>query len=110
MFKAGGLTQLQMSTLYAILLGREWDLDLDNEFKLEGGDGESDWIFRFPSNMTSLLANSPVSKLDDARIKWAATEEMGVDPKEIFDLMAGLHKLARHAIACQKSMYLWFSL
>jgi hypothetical protein len=109
-FKAGGLIPMHLEILWAILQGREWDVDLIDEFEQVGGNGESDWTVRFPSGLTSILAEATPGQLDAARIKWAAVEEMSADPKELIDLMNGLQRLAKNAIASDRSMYLWGSL
>ena len=43
-------------------------------------------------------------------MQWAATEELQVDADELRPVVLDLQRLARQAIAEQKSVYLWGSL
>ncbi|WP_447773364.1 hypothetical protein [Variovorax boronicumulans] len=105
-----GLTDLEVGTLWAILEGKEWDADL-HELENDEGDDEGDsWLFRFPDRLVQLLAHAEHSALEAALHQWAETEELQVDADELRPVVFDLQRLARQAIAEQKSVYLWGSL
>ncbi|QOF80066.1 hypothetical protein [Variovorax sp. 38R] len=106
-----GLTDLEVGTLWAILEGKEWDADLHELESDEGGDDEGDsWLFRFPDRLVQLLAHAEHSALEAALHQWAETEELQVDADELRPVVLDLQRLAKQAIAEQKSVYLWGSL
>jgi len=106
-----GLTDLEVGTLWAILEGKEWDADLHELENDEGGDDEGDaWLFRFPDRLVQLLAHAEHSALESALHQWAETEELQVDADELRPVVLDLQRLAKQAIAEQKSVYLWGSL
>ena len=107
LFMAGGLIPMHLELLWAILQNREWEVDLGDDFDLVCGDGAHSWTLRFPSNLTSLLAEASTTTLDEARIKWANVEELSADPDHLIDLMAALHRLAQNAMSTGRSLYLW---
>ncbi len=105
-----GFTDVEVGTLWAILEGKEWDADL-HELESDGGGDEGDsWLFRFPDRLVLLLAHVEHSALDAALPRWADTEELQVDVEELRPVVLDLQRLAKQAIAEQKSLYLWGSL
>ncbi|MGQ2923449.1 hypothetical protein [Variovorax sp. DAIF25] len=105
-----GFTDLEVGTLWAILEGKEWDADLHALESDEGGDEGDSWLFRFPDRLVQLLAHVEHSALDAALPRWADTEELQVDVAELRPVVLDLQRLAKQAIAEQKSLYLWGSL
>ncbi|TSD57041.1 hypothetical protein FFI97_023085 [Variovorax sp. KBS0712] len=105
-----GFTDLEVGTLWAILEGKEWDADLHELESDEGGDEGDSWLFRFPDRLVQLLAHVEHSALDAALPRWADTEELQVDVAELRPVVLDLQRLAKQAIAEQKSLYLWGSL
>lgn len=105
-----GFTDLEVGTLWAILEGKEWDADLHELENEEGGDEDDSWLFRFPDRLVQLLAHVEHSALEAALHRWAETEELQVDAEELRPVILDLQRLAKQAIAEQKSVYLWGSL
>ncbi|QRF62727.1 hypothetical protein [Variovorax paradoxus] len=105
-----GFTDLEVGTLWAILEGKEWDADLHALESDEGGDEGDSWLFRFPDRLVQLLTHVEHSALDAALPRWADTEELQVDVAELRPVVLDLQRLAKQAIAEQKSLYLWGSL
>jgi hypothetical protein len=102
-----GITDLSVGTLWAILAGVDWDVNKHMlEEALIGEEGEF-WLFRFPDELTSLLAGASAELLASATGAWAKTDEMGWDPQELQPVVEDLHGLAKRAIAEQKAVYLW---
>jgi hypothetical protein len=102
-----GMTDLTLGTLWAILEGVQWDVNKHMlESALIGEEGEF-WLFRFPNDLTTLLAGASPEVLTKATNAWAKTEEMGWEPHEVSPVIDDLHGLAKRAIAEQKAVYLW---
>jgi hypothetical protein len=101
------MTDLTLGTLWAILEGVQWDVNKHMlESALIGEEGEF-WLFRFPNDLTTLLAGASPEVLTKATNAWAKTEEMGWEPHEVSPVIDDLHGLAKRAIAEQKAVYLW---
>jgi hypothetical protein len=102
-----GITDLSVGTLWAILAGVDWDV---KKHMLEaasiGPDGEF-WLFRFPDELTSMLAQASPELRARASAAWAKTDEMGWEPQEVSPVVDDLHGLAKRALAEQKAVYLW---
>jgi hypothetical protein len=102
-----GVTGLELGTLWAILDGVEWDVDKHMpEETFLGSDGES-WLNRFPSDLTSLLAEASPDQLNKACDTWASTEEISCDPVALLPVLGELQGLAKRAVREDKSVYLW---
>jgi hypothetical protein len=103
-----GLTPLECSTLWCILQGIPWDVQLMDEFEclLEPGDGER-FIHRLPTNFIYILASLDASKIAAASEQWAATEEIACAPDEIRSVIEELARLAKAAEGSNRSVYVW---
>lgn len=105
-----GITDLEVGTLWAILEDKEWDADVHELENDEDGDEGSSWLFRFPDRLVQLLARAEPPALDAALHRWADTEELEVDAQQLRPVVQNFQRLAKQAIAEDKSVYLWGSL
>src|SRR4051794_1072014 len=94
-----GLTALELSTLWSILQGIEWDVDSMDEFAclLELDRGER-LIHRLPATMVADLAKLTPDRIAAAAPQWTVTEELGWKPDEARLAIEDLARLARQAI------------
>ncbi|MFT3736406.1 MAG: hypothetical protein QM776_15540 [Rhodocyclaceae bacterium] len=102
-----GCTGLELGTLWAILEGKEWDVGKHMPEDVAVGDDEESWLYRFPDELTGLLAEADRDAIETAAITWAKTEELDCDPEDIKPVLADLQLLARDAISKHKAVYLW---
>ena len=103
-----GITPLELSTLLAICQGRDWDVDMMDEFEcvLERNGGER-LIHRIPAALTSVLAAADQAVLRAATAAWAKTDELDCSPADVQPIVDDLVRLSRRAIETGKSLYLW---
>src|SRR5205814_10058331 len=105
---AKGVTDLELSTLWCIYTGEEWDVKILQRFKhLMSVDRGERIIAELPSELVSLLANTDERRLTEVLPAWAATEELNVQPAVIEPYLRDLIALAKRASAEGKRLYLW---
>ena len=108
-----GLTGLEFGTLWAILEGKEWDVDKHMLEEIHfGPDGET-WLMKFPAELIGLLISADAAKTEAALNSWAQTEELqmnGVTLEDVRPIFTDLVRLANIANTEQESLYLWGSL
>jgi hypothetical protein len=103
-----GFTPLGLSTLWAILNGRDWDVKLMDEFAcLMVKDGGAQLIHRAPEAFLMLLASADPETLKRSADAWARTDELDCDPSETEPIVLDLVRLAQRAKATNKNLYLW---
>jgi hypothetical protein len=100
-------TDLEISTLWAILEGNDWDVDRHALEYIEIGEDNEAWLNRFPDELTSLLAKLEPDSQAAVLEAWASTEELACDPAELQPVVDDLQRLASEAAASEKSVYLW---
>ncbi|WP_295479490.1 hypothetical protein [uncultured Pseudomonas sp.] len=100
-------TDLEISTLWAILEEQEWDDErhMPEDIFL-GDDGES-WLYRFPNELTEVLAHANEVAVSKASVLWSATEELSCEPEDLVPVLNDLQSLAKQAMESGKSLYLW---
>ena len=103
-----GLTDLEFSTLWALLKGEEWDLE--KHALEEVTPAGNTWLFRFPSSFVQQLTSIDERRISDVSIPWAATEELQWEPSEAKEVVVELVRLARVAKSSSKGLFLWGSL
>lgn len=102
-----GITELEIGTLWAILEGREWDVNKHMpEDVCLGEEGES-WLHRFPVELANLLAGLDGAVLKRTAVAWAETDELDCDAADLKPLLEDLKALARQAGPDGKALYLW---
>ena len=101
-------TPLELSMLWAIMRGIEWDVALMDEFpcllQQEGGER---LIHRLPAAMVTDLSKLAPEQIAAVTPKWAATQELGWPPEETRPVIEDLARLARQASDSGRSLYLW---
>ncbi|MGV3616541.1 MAG: hypothetical protein ACO1SV_14530 [Fimbriimonas sp.] len=107
---AKSITHLELSTLWAILDGREWEVESIDDFATVPERDPDAWIHRFPAAFTQRLATATPDELQAATVRWSATEEVDADPEDVAPLVRQLQELARNAQASHRSLFLWSSL
>ncbi len=102
--EAKSITCFELSTLLALLDGKEWREDLLDLFPPVGGD----------SNGLKLVGDQLLGRLtdfnydlDQLAADWAATEELQWEAEEARTLIDGLAQLAVRARSLGKPIYLW---
>jgi hypothetical protein len=105
-----GITELQLSTLWAAILGVKWDVkslrQFINVFHTDGGER---LICRLPAAMLSDLAKLTPEQISAAAEPWAATAEMRCEPADAHSIIEGLVVSGRKAAQTNQSVYLWNS-
>jgi hypothetical protein len=104
-----GLTDLDVSTLWAIVTGEEWDIDV-HELPGEPGDEDEDsMLSQFPAPLVSALAALQEPALAGIAAQWAQAEELDWEPEELLPVVSDLRRLAAQASSQGKHLYLWSS-
>jgi hypothetical protein len=102
------LTNLEFSTLWAIIKNEEWDIS-KHDLEMMSDMGES-WIFKFPDAFIADLASLDEKSITKFADLWAKTEELQWKPSETKEVIAEVVKLANLVKNSPKSLYLWVSL
>ena len=108
-----GLTDLNFSILWAILLEEEWDLKRHalTTIKLEE-PGET-WLFQFPQPFCEKLAALSDEEVNNVVQAWVATEELTLGRwtvDDVIPIIERLRDLSKHAVTSEDSLFLWGSL
>lgn len=102
-----GLTDIELSTLWALVQGKEFDFD---KHELGTLDADTDaLIFSFPKRFIADLANLSEDKIAAVAAQWAESEEMQWPIVQAQKVLTELVKLAKVAQAESKGMFLWSS-
>ena len=105
---------VQAGTLMAILTERDYDeVSADpgwGRLVAERGGGES-LVVALPPAVGDLLADSSATRLEQAAVAWAETEEFWGqgDPGALGGMLGELSKLARTARSTSSQLYCWIS-
>jgi hypothetical protein len=102
------ITSLELSMLWAIMGGIEWDVAVMDDFSLSLGEDEGERVIQgFPDEMTKALEKLSPGQIRDLSVKWAATEEMACPPENIRPAVEALVRLARVAVGSNRKLYVW---
>lgn len=106
--KYKSITPLELSMLWAIMQGIQWDVALMDEFPclLQINSGER-LIHGLPAAMVVELTRLTPEKVADVSPKWAAIEELCRPPEEARPVVEDLVRLSLHAAESGQSVYLW---
>src|SRR5437879_3800498 len=90
-----GFTELELSTLWAIIRGIQWEVSSMDEFSsiLRSGGGER-LVTRLPPAMVADVARLSPDQMRDVANKWAATEELSCSADDVLPVIKGLGGLA----------------
>ncbi|WP_144631630.1 hypothetical protein [Bordetella genomosp. 13] len=95
LFEFGGITDLDLSNLYAIVTGEEFDFDRHELAPLEAdADGE---LFELPQDLVAALAQRDEADIQRIALEWSRTEELNCDAQDLVPLLLALAALARGA-------------
>ncbi len=103
-----GLTPFQLSMLWVIMLGQEWNVACMKQFPcLFGEDTGERLVHRFPPEMVVALSRLPSDTLAAMAAKWAATQEMSWPESEAIKLVDDLARLSRDAETTGRALFIW---
>lgn len=113
---AKGIDTVKLGTLYAILIGEQFDPSFMTDDALRfAASEEGPWVFEVPSHFVELLAELKDKELKAAATKWAKTEEFS--PKydnwpaaEVKQMLAKLVALCKQAVSEDKAVLMWMCL
>ena len=110
-FQCKGITELQLSTLWAGLLGVKWEVKLMKQFTtiFHTGGGER-MICRMPAAMLNDFTKLTPDRISNAADKWAATAELRCKAADVLPIIEGLAVSARKAAETGQNVYLWNSI
>lgn len=102
------LTDLEFTTLWALIQNEEWDID---QHSLEViGEPDDTWLFKFPPSFVEALSSLDQAGISRVSPLWASTEEMEWEPSEAQEVIEELVRLAKLTKYSSKGLYLWGSL
>ena len=103
-----GFTLLELSVLWSIMRGVEWDETSLDAFQclLEKDEGEH-LIHRLPAEMVAELSKLTADQIAVISPQWAAIEELAWPPDEARPVVEDLVRLSRRAAESGRSVYLW---
>jgi hypothetical protein len=102
----GSIDTLKLSMLWAIIDGKEWDVDSMDIFK-ELKSTESEWTHRLPDELTHKIAKLEDPELARVATEWSTTEEMGCRPAEAREALIEISAAARRAIQTRRGLFLY---
>ena len=103
-----GLTDLEFTTLWALIKNEEWDID-EHSLEAVGEPGDT-WLFKFPSSFVDALSSLDQAGVSRVSPLWASTEELEWEPSEAQEVIEELVRLANLTKSNSKRLYLWGSL
>lgn len=103
LLEAKGITVVELTTLLAILEGKEWQDELLDLFPTVSDSGD---VTRVAERLMSRLTDFDYD-LEAVSADWASTEEMHCEPEEARTLIEQLAQLAVRAKSAGKPIYLW---
>jgi len=106
------LTDLNFSTLWALLENEEWDIDNHELEEIDfASDGES-WLFKFPDKLCILLSSLNSARSQPLAEAWAKTDELKMSrwsTSDAFDVISKLVNSCKEAVSKNLGVYLWGS-
>jgi hypothetical protein len=105
-----GLTSLEFGTLWAILLGEEWDVDRHMLIDVAFGEGNESWLHQFQSEYVALLTKLDETTIDRVSDLWGRTEALSCASSDVRPVIEALARLSRQAVGESKGLYMWGSL
>ena len=108
-----GLTDLNFSVLWALLLEEEWDLQRHALTTIRLEEPGETWLFQFPQPFCEKLAALSDEELRGVSEAWAASEELTLDRWTVDDVILvieRLRELSKRALNSDDDLFLWGSL
>lgn len=110
-YQCKSITPLELSTLWAIIRGVEFDITMLGHFTcLLTVDGGERLVHSFPLLLVVALSQLTPEQIRDVSTKWAATEELACPTSDIQPIIKEMIRLACAATASGRGLYLWNSL
>jgi len=104
-----GFTDIELGTLWAIVKGEEWDINLHElEAEPTGEEGDS-LLLQFPSSFVDALVELDASKQSGVAAEWAETEELACSPENLVPVLIDLHRLAKLAKLRHQELFVWMA-
>ena len=105
-----GVTPLELSTLWAIVRSREWDISMMKKFPcILEVDGGGRLIHKLPAAMLADLVTVAPERLEDVSRRWATTDELCWPQRDAREVIDDLLRLARRAAETGRGVFLWNS-
>lgn len=105
---AGGLDQVKLALLWALLAGQPFRDELVHEFvPLAEVSDDGPWVFRVPAALVTLLAALAPDRAGVIAAAWAGTQELELDgwePDGAAAMVDALRGTARAAAAARKPL------
>lgn len=102
---------LELSTLWCILTGEEWTVELLDEFAtLYSKEDDFEELYAAPPAFVELMANLVEPQLSKATAEWAATEELDCSPSDIAPVVEALVRLSREANASGQQLNVYYAM
>jgi hypothetical protein len=102
-----GLTDIELSTLWALIQEKEFDFDKHELGELDTDAGAL--MFSFPKRFIADLAGLGEARISSVTTQWAESEEMQWPTVQAQEVLIALISLAKTALAQSKGMFLWIS-
>jgi hypothetical protein len=103
-----GITTLELSTLWAIIQKKEWDVAMMDEFpQIMIVDGGQRLIFEIPHSAMECFALLPDSGIGGAADAWSKTDELGCEADDIRPVIEEIVRLSKSGRETKRSLYLW---
>lgn len=100
------ITEVELSTLWAILDGIASTPSLmDRFYSVYSMDERA--ICRLPFELVEGLSRLSGDDLHKITELWAATDEMGWEPKHVLPIVQDLVRLSQLAVKTRRNLYLW---
>lgn len=101
-------TELELSILWALLQGREWDVEMLDRFdKILEKDGGERMVTRLPDEMLRDVLAADDTRRDRALSEWAASDELSCDVADVRPFWDDLGRLANVAVNSGRGVFLW---
>ena len=107
-----GLTDLNFSILWAILLDEKWDLKRHSLTTIVLEEPGETWLFQFPQPFCEKLAALPDDDLRRLSQAWVATEELSLDGwtlDDVVPVLERLRELSKRSLDSGEFLFLWGS-
>lgn len=103
-----GISPSELSTLHAIVDGREWEKSSPETFvRIATTADNRRAIHELPSDFIERLARLTTAELETATAAWAQTEGMSCDEAAAQPVIRDLINLSQNALASRRRLYLW---
>jgi len=107
-----GLTDLNFSILWAMLLEEKWDLNKHALTTIRLEEPGETWLFQFPQSFCEKLAGLSDEEVRSVSEAWAASEELTLDRWTVDDVLPVVERsreLSKRSINSDDALFLWGS-